>query len=129
MDQWLEYTKDINKLDKKKRLIKTFTPDQNSFGIVNESLQSSKSIDLHGLTKDEAFTSLKTFLINSYNNNAKKILVITGKGNPNNPETIKILTPRWLEYTELKNYITDYGPAPIKYGGNGALEIIIKKKK
>lgn len=172
MDPWLEYTKDINKLNKKKRLQNVITnapgipkqlkklqiavdEDQNgkvqevseverrSVLTVHEHAQTFGSdaaivhfhrvyiqnIDLHGLTKDEAFTALKTFLINSYNNNVKKILVITGKGNPNNPETIKILTPRWLEYTELKNYITDYGPAPIKYGGSGAIEIIVKKKK
>jgi DNA-nicking Smr family endonuclease len=129
MDPWLEYTKDVNKLNKKKRLEKKFIPKQNYSSIMSEATQSVKSIDLHGLTKDQAFASLKTFLINSYNNNVKKILVITGKGNPNNLETIKILTPRWLEHTELKHYIADYGPAPIKHGGSGALEIILNKKK
>lgn len=85
-------------------------------------------IDLHGFTKELAFKVLENFLRKSYNNNIKKVLVITGKGSSEKPSVIKLEVPRWLKYTELSRYIRSFSVAREKLGGEGAILVDLKNK-
>ena len=85
-------------------------------------------IDLHGMTQDNAFDALKEFIINSYQQGFRCVLVVTGKGK----EGLGILfnnTPKWLNSSQLRPYIIMYNYATIKDGGQGALYVLIKRKR
>ncbi len=84
-------------------------------------------IDLHGHTQDQAYASLLRFLISACKAGKKQILIVTGKGAIEKPSVIKTIVPRWLEYTELKAYVSNYCIAPISLGGSGALIVRLKK--
>lgn len=90
---------------------------------------TSSRIDLHGLTQDQAFDTLKNFLKNAHNHYKKELLIITGKGQPDEPGVIKLAVPRWLQYTELKEYVLSYSIAKKKLGGEGAISITLKRNK
>lgn len=92
-------------------------------------VNTSSRIDLHGLTQDQAFETLKTFLHNAFTNNKQELLIITGKGKPDKPGVIKLAVPRWLQYTELNQYILSYNIAKDKLGGEGAISVTLKRKK
>jgi len=49
--------------------------------VKNGSIRIDLELDLHGLTRDEALTSLAQFVSGAYKRGQKAILVITGKGN------------------------------------------------
>ncbi len=95
-------------------------------------------IDLHGLSQSKAYASLKTFIKNAYALNMKCVLVITGKGTPRHGNTpladqkfgvLKTQVPRWLDESEFGTYILKYEWAKQKDGGEGALYVLMRKKK
>ena len=101
--------------------------------------QKNLSIDLHGYSLSEANEKIKKVIINSYNSNVKKILVVTGKGlhsqNEKDPYVSKELSilkysvPNFIEKNmELKNLITEMKEASLEDGGSGAFYIYLKKK-
>jgi DNA-nicking Smr family endonuclease len=125
LDLWLEYTKSIEKFDSTKvnRVKKVVIPSSTS------APNLSTKLDLHGYTQEQAFTELKRFLESAYHNGVREVLIITGKGRLDHPSVIKLAVPRWLEYTELKGFINSYSSAKAKQGGEGAISIMIKRKK
>ncbi len=129
LEVWFQYTKDIVKLDKTNSIIheninpyKNITPQQSSSNL-------GAVLDLHGLTQEQAFERLKTFLINSSFARKSEVVIITGKGSLNQPGAIKLAVPRWLEYTELKQYILGYSEIIDKLGGSGSIRVVIKRIK
>jgi hypothetical protein len=85
-------------------------------------------IDLHGMTKLQAFEKLESFLKQACFNGKKHALIITGKGKLDNPGAIKLEVPRWLEHTELKKYLISYSIAKPNLGGEGAISVILKAR-
>ena len=83
-------------------------------------------IDLHGLTQEQAYSLLKRRFFEAQSQNKKNILVITGKGSIDRPCVMKLMLPRWIEYTELKQYVVSYRSAPQNLGGEGATIIKIR---
>ena len=107
-----------------------------------ENLNSSKirKLDLHGLTLIEANKKVKNFLIESFNNGYRKILVITGKGSrskvyddPYVSEKLSVLryaVPEYLKNDSDLNSITyKISEADKEDGGEGAIYIFLKNKK
>jgi len=99
----------------------------------------TRKIDLHGLSLAQANKSVKNFIIDSYQNEYKKILVITGKGsrskvshNPYVSEKMSVLkysVPEFIKSdVELLNKINNISVASLKEGGEGAFYIFLKKK-
>jgi len=99
----------------------------------------TRSIDLHGYTLEQANKSIYDFIINSYENEIKKIIVITGKGlhsdNEKNPYVSKNLSilkysvPKYiLNNKNLMSKINEVKEANIEDGGSGAFYIYLKKK-
>lgn len=141
-DLWLEYIKSVRKIKHKiisKQALKTRKEveqrdnisfkNMEDYSFFTEERRSIPALDLHGFTKDQAFDTIKKFLENSFNNKIKKVIIITGKGKLDNPGIIKLEVPRWLQYTELKAYITSYSTAHQHLGGEGAILVSIKNKK
>ena len=98
----------------------------------------TRSIDLHGYTLEQANKSIYDFIINSYKNEIKKIIVVTGKGlhsdNEKNPYVSKDLSilkysvPEYiLNNKNLMSKINEIKEANIEDGGSGAFYIFLKK--
>ena len=84
-------------------------------------------IDLHGKTEVQAYDLIKNFIKDSYLNNFKNIIIITGKGS-NNKGKLKLKTPLWLKNEGLSKYIVGFENMPHNKGGQGALFVKLKNK-
>lgn len=101
---------------------------------------SIKSIDLHGYSLDEANKIIKNFIVESYNKQISKLIVVTGKGlhsnNESNPYVSKDLSilkysvPEYIKKDEdLMKMIIEIREANIEDGGAGSFYVYLKKKK
>ena len=106
----------------------------------NIEINKVKKLDLHGSSLIEANKIVKKFIIESFNNGYKKILVVTGKGlrsksynNPYVSEKLNVLRysiPEFIKNDEnLNNKISRTSKAAIKDGGEGAIYIFLKNNK
>ena len=84
-------------------------------------------IDLHGKTEVQAYEIIKNFIKNSYLNELKSIIIITGKG-ANSKGKLKLKTPLWLKNEELSKFVVGFENMPNNKGGDGALFIKLKNK-
>ena len=103
----------------------------------NIEINKVKKLDLHGSSLIEANKIVKKFIIESFNNGYKKLLVVTGKGlrsksynNPYVSEKLNVLrysVPEFIKNDEnLNNKINRIAQADIKDGGEGAIYIFLK---
>lgn len=122
------HTPSLNtKADIDKQTLKRFKKEE--FGV--EAL-----LDLHGLTIDAAYQAVQRFIISSYNQNKRAVMIVTGKGLPHKEQDIfaakgslKQSVPLWLQSDELKNMILTFiHPSP-KLGGEGALYILLRRNR
>jgi len=140
-----------------KELVKTKTENKNlkntkysiEVGGVNKLLRRGKvvidkKIDFHGRTINEAKEIFNQAIVNSYNQNKRCILFITGKGlrynkNENNQDyknqpklfygKIRESFLDWVKDPKLSKYILTFEKAGIEKGGDGAFYIYLRKKK
>ena len=96
-----------------------------------------KSLDLHGYTLEKANKKVEEFINNSYLNNVKKLIIVTGKGlhsnNYENPYVSKDLSilkysvPEYITKNKsLMKKIIEIKEANIKDGGSGSFYIYLK---
>jgi DNA-nicking Smr family endonuclease len=87
-------------------------------------------LDLHGHTQDTAHRELAEFLLRQARNGARCVLVITGKGRPNQGRMgAGILRARlfdWIADPELRPFIAGYAAAHPRHGGAGATYIFLR---
>lgn len=108
-----------------------------------------RSVDLHGMTQDQAFARLKSVVEGCVLRGDKILLVVTGKGGKRFSQltadtpvayrtrndfeqhggVLKRMVPLWLAGPELKPLIHSYGPAAQDHGGDGALYVILRRQK
>ena len=124
---WLSYTRNMKDIyDKDKILTK------NKFNI-NKII----TIDLHGMSLDDANITVKKFIEDAFEKKINKIKVITGKGlrskSSVNPyisskfSTLKNSVPEFIKKdTELVDKIKRIYTAEPKEGGDGAFYILLK---
>lgn len=93
-------------------------------------------LDLHGLTIDSAYQKVYDFIVSSYNRNKRTILIITGKGLEHKDQdmfapvgSLKQAVPMWLQSDELKNMILSFIHPSAKLGSEGALYILLRRKR
>ncbi len=126
-NDWLNFINNKDKLENKDISLKK--PQKNSY---------EKSIDLHGYSLNDANKMIHKFILLSYENNIKKIKVITGKGsrsknkeNPYQSENLGILKYSVPEYinsnSELLQVIKFITQEDIESITKGSFEIILKK--
>ena len=101
---------------------------------------STRSIDLHGYTLEEANRTIEKFINKCFAEQVNKLIVVTGKGihsnNEKNPYVSKDLSilkysiPEFISNnTNLMSMINEMSDAKIEDGGGGAFYIFLKKKK
>lgn len=96
-----------------------------------------RTLDLHGLTEDRAFESVYKFIINSYNQGLRCVIIITGKGlHASDDEEIfskravlKNKVPQWLNTKDLRPLILSITYPSESLGGSGALYILLKRQR
>ena len=93
--------------------------------VKNKKLTFDSIVDLHGKTEAQAYKIIKNFIKNSYLNNSKNIIIITGKG-ANSQGKLKLKTPLWLKSEELSKYVVGFTNLPNNRGGEGALFVKLK---
>jgi len=93
-------------------------------------------IDLHGLTQAAAHRRLITFIGEAQAAGAKLVLVITGKGRPDDRPlmgeergVLKRLVPIWLGAEEMRPLVVGYETAGRSHGGEGALYVRIRSRR
>ena len=91
----------------------------------SKKLEFDAIVDLHGKTEVQAHQLIKNFIKNSYLNNFKSIIIITGKGT-NNQGILKLKTPVWLKSEELSKFVVGFESMPHNKGGEGALFVKLK---
>jgi DNA-nicking Smr family endonuclease len=110
--------------------------------ILKKNIETNKvkKLDLHGFSLIEANKIVKKFIIQSFNNGYKKLLIVTGKGlrskSYNNPylseklSVLKYAVPEYIKNDEnLINKISRISTAHVKDGGDGAICIFLKSDK
>ncbi len=79
-------------------------------------------VDLHGMTQEQAFLELSSFISICIRNNNKTALIVTGKGK-DSVGVLKRMVPLWLEGSKFKKHIKSIEQASPQQGGAGALYI------
>ena len=126
---WADFTKNLDNIeDKDKNLSKFKIP-----------MKEVRKLDLHGCSLDEANNKVRIFINKSYEENFRKLLVVTGKGlrsktyeDPYRSDDMSILknsVPNFIKSNEdLLNKIIKISKAEQQDGGDGAFYILLKNK-
>ena len=127
---WFSFTKSLSNIyDKDAYYIKQ-----------NSKTNKIQRLDLHGFSLNQANKVVKEFIIKSFENGHKKILIITGKGLRskvhNNPylskqmNVLKYSVPEFIRNEkDLLDKISRISKADLKDGGEGAFYIFFKTPK
>lgn len=94
-------------------------------------------IDLHGMTLDSAFPALSQFVLTSQARGLRLVLVITGKGQREDPYdpmprrrgVLKTQVPQWLRMAPLSQAILQVSEAHRSHGGAGAYYVYLRRRK
>ena len=117
---------------------KTILPDKDS-DVSKKNLVKIKTFDFHGFSLNEANETIEKIIKESFENNIRKLIIITGKGlhsenekDPYKSKKLGILKYSMPEYIrnskELMKFINELKDADIEDGGGGAFYIFLKKK-
>ena len=127
---WIRFTKQMGNVSVK----------ESDLPRKNTEINKVQKLDLHGSSLVEANEMVKNFIIKSFNDGYKKLLVVTGKGlrsksydNPYLSEklsTLKYSVPEYIKNDEnLNKKISRISQADLKDGGEGAIYIFLKNNK
>ena len=127
---WVAFTKQMGNIKSKES------------DLLKENIEVSevKKLDLHGFSLEDANKRVKKFIIESFEDGYKKLLVITGKGlrstahkNPYLSEQMSVLKhsiPEFIKNDEdSSDKISRISKASLKDGGEGAFYIFQNNKK
>jgi DNA-nicking Smr family endonuclease len=87
-----------------------------------------ETIDLHGLTQEQAHARLGRFLAEAQQGGLRCVLVVTGRGLVHGG-VLRHMVPRWLNEAPNRERVLAFAPAQPKHGGGGALYILIRRKR
>ncbi|MDR2185285.1 MAG: Smr/MutS family protein [Treponema sp.] len=82
-------------------------------------------LDLHNLTRDEAWTVMDGFFRNARNQRLEKLLIIHGKGNHSEGEAVLKRTSR--EFIERCPFAGESGHSGVQDGGTGSTWVFLKE--
>lgn len=86
------------------------------------------TLDLHGMSQQEAFEALQQFLRQGYERGRRCVLVVTGKGR-GGEGVLRARVPEWLAEKELCDLVLRSYPAQPQHGGAGARYILLRRKR
>ncbi len=92
------------------------------------------TLDLHGMTQAEAHGALIHFLLRAHGNDARLVLIVTGKGRPDRTRdgveagVLRRALPHWLRDRILKGVVLGFEEAGRGHGGAGALYVRLRRR-
>ena len=89
------------------------------------TMKPEARIDLHGLTRDEAWIRLEGFVLDCKQRGLKKILIVHGKGNHSHGSD-PVLGPMVRTFIEQNKNLGTSGHPDHTQGGTGATWVILK---
>ena len=100
-------------------------------------LTPDSRIDLHGMTVDRAHSALVPFILSAQARGARLVLVITGKGQREDPYdpmprrrgVLKTQVPMWLKMPPLSGAVLQVAPAHRRHGGEGAYYVYLRRRR
>ena len=84
------------------------------------------TLDLHGMTQDEAHRALARFVAGARAAQRRCVLVVTGHGRTSGG-VLKAAVPRWLDEPGLRPHLLAVTPAQPKDGGSAALYLLLRR--
>lgn len=90
-------------------------------------MQIDGTLDLHGLTQEQARQMLDKFVIQSLSKKYRCLLIVTGKGRLSKPSILKQQLPLWLETASYASNVLKLVQAHPRHGGSGAFYIYLKR--
>lgn len=88
------------------------------------------ALDLHGLTQDQARTSVARFIGRAAAEGGRAIIVVTGKGGRfgGGEGVLKRRFPDWLSDPGVRGLVSGFSPAHPRHGGAGAFYVFLKRQ-
>ncbi len=94
-------------------------------------------IDLHGMTLEQAHPGLIRFILTQQSQGARLVLVITGKGQREDPYApmphrrgvLKQQVPMWLRMAPVAQAVLQVTEAHIRHGGAGAYYVYLRRSR
>jgi DNA-nicking Smr family endonuclease len=87
-------------------------------------------VDLHGMTQEEAYSLLFTFLNRAHAAGIRYVLVITGKGSSSGGDGIlRRSVPVWLSTPAFRPLVSSHHHAARHHGGSGALYVRLRRTR
>ena len=124
MDVWLRR---YGVVDKDKEIEKFRQQEKVSDREYLKKLPVEATIDLHGLTREEAWNRLNGFVSECSKRGLKKILIVHGKGNHSSEQgTVSVLSAMVRSFIECDTRLGSSGHPDKKLGGSGATWVLIK---
>lgn len=112
--------------------------DKKAYGrMARGKLTPEARIDLHGMTLDQAHPALVGFVMRSYTEGKRLVLVITGKGKSKRDDgpipvrrgVLKHQVPQWLQMAPLRTVVMEVREAHLKHGGTGAYYVYLRRSR
>ena len=105
--------------------------------LLKGQLEIDGTLDLHGLTADQARTQLNLYVQNAHRMGSRLLLIITGKGNKHTVDefgrprsgVIKSGVPEWLKTGTLSGLVLQVTQAHNKHGGGGAYYVYLRRAR
>jgi DNA-nicking Smr family endonuclease len=86
------------------------------------------SLDLHGLTQDEARQALTRFLLAAQADGSRAAVVVTGRG-VRGDGVLRRRAPEWLAEPHLRDVVAGVAEAHRRHGGDGAVYVALKRRR
>jgi DNA-nicking Smr family endonuclease len=87
-------------------------------------------VDLHGMTQDEAYSLLYSFLHRAHAGGVRYVLVITGKGSSSGGDgVLRRSVPAWLSTPAFRPLVSSHDHAARHHGGSGALYVRLRRTR
>jgi DNA-nicking Smr family endonuclease len=93
-------------------------------------LRPEARLDLHGMTREQAYSSLMSFLELSQARGKRCVIVITGRGRTRDGGGIlRKETPGWLNSSVVRSRVLAFATAKPRDGGVGALYVLLRRAR
>lgn len=87
-------------------------------------------VDLHGMTQDEAYSLLLSFLRRAHEGGVRYVLVITGKGSSSRGDgVLRKSLPSWLKTPSFRHLVSGIDEASRHHGGGGAYYVRLRRRE
>jgi DNA-nicking Smr family endonuclease len=85
-------------------------------------------VDLHGMSQEQAYSLLLSFLHRAHAGGVRYVLVITGKGSSSGGEgVLRRAVPAWLSTAPFRPLVSSHDHAARNHGGAGALYVRLRR--